>query len=332
MKQELNSKITSPLIKNRRSTVLNVLNLYGVYIFLVILLLLNIIITPNFFSFDTVNNLIMQGCPIIICSLGMLTVISSGGIDISIGSLMAFCSIIVVKMLYTGLSIPVACIIAILLTSVFGIITGYCVSKLSLQPMIITLGIQMIARGIGQAINNGHVELFQIPSFSMIGTTKIFGKLPIQAVYIVGLTIILYLLLYKTKFGRYVQAVGDNSKSCRLSGINTTFIIIMVYVICAVFGSLAAIIETARISSVNGGTMGKLMELDAIAAVCIGGTNMNGGKAKVFGAVVGAVIMTLISIMVNMNNVPDAWSYVLKAVVIIGAFYLQNISSRAGGK
>jgi ribose transport system permease protein len=148
-----------------------------------------------------------------------------------------------------------------------------------------------------------------------------------QFFFIFLVVLFVYFVMEKMLFGRYVQSVGDNPSSARLAGINTVRTIIFVYMFSALFAGAAGIIETSRLNAADGNAVGRLAELDAIAAVAVGGTSMLGGRAHVFGTIVGALIMQLITISVNMNNIPFEMAQIIKAVVIIVAVFLQREKS-----
>ena len=186
----------------------------------------------------------------------------------------------------------------------------------------------MAARGFAQVLNDAMILLFYSPAYSNLGTYRINGSVPIQLVFILIALVIVLFLVKKTTFGRYIQALGDNPIAARLSGVNVFWTIILVYVISSVLAGFAGIIETAKISAADGNAIGNLAELDAIAAVAVGGTPLSGGKAKVMGTVVGALIMQLITISVNMNNIPFEYARVIKSAIIITAVYLQRDKNR----
>jgi ribose/xylose/arabinose/galactoside ABC-type transport system permease subunit len=165
---------------------------------------------------------------------------------------------------------------------------------------------------------------FNEPKFSYFGVHRFWGVIPIQVVIIIIATILIYFIMRKMTFGRYVQAMGDNYKAARLSGINTFLTTIVIYAVCAVMAGMAGLIETARLSAADANAIGRLIELDAIAAVAVGGTSLNGGKANVAGTVIGALMMQVITVSVNMNNIPFSYSLVVKAIIIILAIYVQS--------
>ena len=301
-----------------------VLKKYSAAILLLIFFILNAAITPNFFSMGTVRNIIVQSCTIILTGMGMTMVISTGGIDISVGAVMALAGIVTVKMLPYG--VLAACITAILACSISGVIAGFMVGKLRVQAMVVTLALMIGVRGVAQVLNDAKIIYISGDngdSFKMLGTAKV-GGIPIQIIPIVMAVVIVWFVLEKTILGRHIQAVGDNPRSAQLAGINSTKILMVVYISSAVLAAIAGIFATSKIGAADGNSLGLLAELDAIAAVAVGGTSMSGGRAKIFGTVIGALIMLLITITVNMNNITYEYAQVLKAIIIIFAVYIQR--------
>lgn len=297
---------------------------YSAFYLFVGLMLVNIFITPNFFKISNLNNVITQICPIILTSMGMTLVISTGGIDLTVGAYMAVAGVIVAK--YMGIMglIP-AILLAVIVCLVLGVVVGFMVGKMELQPMVITLALMIGVRGIAQVLNNG--QIIYLPKDSMInylGSYKIGGVIPIQIIPIIISVIAIYIVVEKAVLGRQIQAVGDSLKSSRLSGINTLKTLIIVYGTSAVLAVIAGVFAAGKVGAADGSALGQLSELDAIAAVAIGGTSMSGGKARVFGTLIGALIMQLITLTVTMNNIPEAYARVFKAVIIVIAVYIQR--------
>ncbi|MDR1579567.1 MAG: ABC transporter permease [Synergistaceae bacterium] len=299
---------------------------YGALFVLVGMIAVNAAVTPNFLKFGTLRNIIIQSCTIILTGMGMTMVISSGGIDISVGSMMAVGSMAAAKLLPLGLAPAISLSLALCLA--MGAFTGFMIAKLRLQPMIMTLTMMMALRGGAQVMNNAMLLYINDAKFAVIGNYKISGALPSQAFVVIAAVLAVYFIMEKMSLGRYIQAVGDNPSSSRLAGINTVRTVIIVYMFSAFFAGITGIIETSRLSAADGNAIGRLAELDAIAAVAVGGTSMLGGRAHVLGTVVGALIMQLITISVNMNNIPFELAQVIKAVVIIIAVFLQREKSR----
>jgi ribose transport system permease protein len=310
--------------KKSKADISEILRQHAANIFFVFMLLINLAITPNFFNAGTIWNIIVQTTTILLTGMGMAMVISTGGIDISVGSMMAVGSMVTAKLMFLG--IMPAIMIGLLVCVFFGLVSGFMVGKLKCQPMVVTLAMSIGLRGLAQVINNAKILFLgnEYSGFFALGRYKIFGVLPIQIVPMVIVVGLVYFIIEKTVLGRKIQAAGDNPRSASLAGINTVRTINYVYMFSALFAGLAGIIVTAKAGAADGNSVGVLAELDAIAAVAVGGSSMSGGRTKVFGTVVGALIMQLITISVNMNNIPFEVSEVLKAVIIILAVYAQR--------
>ena len=298
---------------------------YGCFIVLAVVLLINILLTPNFVDIGTFRNIVIQSTPIILISMGMTMVIATGGIDISVGSVMAISSMVAAQNLEMGL-VP-AVIMAVLFGGLCGLWNGFIIAKFKIQPIIVTLMMMITGRGIAQVLNDARILFVTDAQFNALGTRSLIGDVPIQTIYIIAAFGLVLFLIKLTAFGRYVQAMGDNPSAARLAGVNTFWTILMVYMITSMLAGFAGVIETARMSAAEGNTIGRLMELDAIAAVAVGGTALSGGKARVAGTLVGALIMQLITISVIMNNIPFEFSQIIKAIIIIIAVYLQREKS-----
>lgn len=320
--------------KEREAFDLNAhLRKYGTIYAFVILIAVNTLLNKNFFALNTFWNLSIQVLPTMLTALGMMLVISSGGIDISVGSVMAISAvmsgmILTEKISLGGGNVVVAMGMALLLAALLGLFNGVLVSVFQIQPIIVTLILYIAGRGIAQLMNNGGTIVFYNNAFTEIGLYRIGGVVPIQLLVSVLVIIVVAFLLKKTTFGYYVQGIGENPKASTLSGIRTTRVLILIYVISASLAGLAGLFEASRASCADPNSIGVLAEMDAIAAVAIGGTAMNGGKARILGTIFGAMIIQLISITINMNNIPFAYSRVLKAVIIIVAVYLQKEKKR----
>lgn len=299
---------------------------YSASFLLLLLILLNLLLTPNFFSLGTLWNVITQSCTIILTGMGMTMVIATGGIDISVGAVMALAGMVSVKMLPNGLFISIIC--AALVCLVSGMIAGFMVGKLKVQSMVVTLALMIGVRGVAQVLNDAKILYMSndanAAAYKFMGSYKIFGMFPIQLIPIILSILITYFILEKTILGRHIQATGDNPSSATLAGINTTKTLMFVYMSSSFLASMAGIFATAKIGAADGNSLGMLSELDAIAAVAVGGTSMSGGRAKIFGTVIGALIMQLITIMVNMNNITYEYAQVFKALIIIIAVYIQR--------
>ncbi|MEH2931482.1 ABC transporter permease [Clostridiaceae bacterium] len=301
---------------------------YSAVTLLLFFILVNSVFTPNFFRLSNLNNIITQICPTILCGMGMTLVISTGGIDISVGSMMALSGVLTAQMM-SGAGLLPSVAAAVLVSVMIGCFTGFMVGKLRLQAMVITLGLQLGLRGVAQVLCGGRDIYFNKlgevgQQLSLWGTYKIGGVIPIQIVPIVLSVVVVWIMVEKTVLGRQIEAVGDSLRSSILAGIHASVILMFVYGISAFFAAFAGIFQAAKVSVAAGSSLGQLAELDAIAAVVIGGTPMSGGKARVMGTVVGALMMQMITLTCVMNNIPDQIAQVFKAIIIVFAVFIQR--------
>lgn len=305
---------------------------YSAITLLIFFIVLNSFITSNFFRVSNLNNIITQIAPTILTGMGMTLVISTGGIDISVGSMMALAGVLTATLMpHTGLVLAI--VIAVAVSMVIGFFTGIMVGKLKLQAMVVTLGLMLGLRGAAQVLGGGRdIYLNQLGEvgkhLTLLGTYKIMGVIPVQIIPILIAIVLVWVLVEKTVLGRQIQAVGDSIKSSALSGIDTAKTMMFVYGLSAIFAAFAGIFQAAKVSVAAGSSLGQLAELDAIAAVVIGGTPMSGGKAHVMGTVVGALIMQMITLTCVMNNIPDQYAQVFKAIIIVFAVFIQREQSK----
>jgi len=308
----------------------NVLKSYGGYIALILLLLFNAIVTPNFLQQQTLFVNISQVATIAIVAMGMTLVIATEGIDLSVGAIMALSGALAPLIILSEfgqanpvLGLTLAFSLPLVAAAACGLFNGYLVSVLRVQPIIATLILFISGRGIAQVLSNGNLQTFSHPQFSYIGTGKIFG-LPVQGWMAVAIACVLYWVVNRTRFGRFVLAIGGNERAATLSGCPVRRVKMGVYIICALLSGLAGLIVVAINSASDAARNGNLMELDAIAAAVVGGALLQGGRAPIFGAILGAVIIQLVKYTLLANGVEDEVALIAKAAIIIGAVYLQQ--------
>ena len=303
---------------------------YSALIVALVLIIINVIFTPNFFAITTISNIVIQMTSTLLISLGMTWVIASGGIDISVGSVMALSSMVSVKLLDYGLLTAMAGGMLVGIAS--GALIGFLVARFDIQPMIVSMTLMIGLRGVAQILNDSKILRFDNDAYAQIGRAKIFGNLPIQILIMLFFIVIIWFISSKTIFGIKIEAVGDNREASRLSGINTLMVLVSIYAVTGLLSSWAGIIETARLYASDANTLGKAIEMDAISAVAIGGTSMIGGKPNIVGTIFGVIIVQVLTTMVNMNNISYQYSLVLKAIVIVVALYGQRfLQSRKRG-
>ncbi|HRY26932.1 MAG: ABC transporter permease [Geminicoccaceae bacterium] len=302
---------------------------HGGLVALLVLVLVNIAITPNFLQLQTLFVNISQVATIAIVAIGMTLVIATGGIDLSVGAVMALAGALAPLIFlspfgvaYPALGLVAAFTLPLLAAMACGLFNGFMVSVLRVQPIIATLILFISGRGIAQVLTNGNLQTFSNPSFSYLGTGRILG-LPFQGWLALALAGLVYWLVTRTLFGRYLLAIGGNERAARLSGVPVRRVKFGAYVICAGLAGIAGLIVVAINSASDAGRNGNLMELDAIAAAVVGGALLQGGRAPIFGAVLGAVIIQLVKYTLLANGVEDEVALIAKAFIIVVAVYLQ---------
>lgn len=313
--------------KTKQDT-LQLVQKYSAVTLLVLFVLLNSLFTPNFFRLGNLNNIITQICPTILCGMGMTLVISTGGIDIAVGSMMALSGVLTASLM-TDMGLLPSLFIAVVVAVLIGCVTGFMVGGLRLQAMVITLGLQLTLRGVAQVLCGGRDIYFNKlgdvgKQLAFWGTYKLGGVIPVQIIPIVLAVAVVWVLAEKTVLGHQIQAVGDSLRSSTLAGIHAAGTLMFVYGLSAFLAAFAGVFQAAKVSVAAGSSLGQLAELDAIAAVVIGGTPMSGGKAHVVGTVIGALIMQMITLTCVMNNIPDQYAQVFKAVIIVFAVFIQR--------
>jgi ribose/xylose/arabinose/galactoside ABC-type transport system permease subunit len=293
----------------------------GVYVAFALLMLFNAVFTTNFATTATLLNLLVQVSPVVIVSLGMALVIGTEGIDLSVGAVMAIAAAIIP--LYLGYGWPVAVLIALVVGALAGALNGSLVAFVGMQPIIATLALFVGGRGLAQVLVGGQLQIIRDPSFIALGRAEVFG-VPIPVIVAAVLAIVVGFVVRRTTFGRYVLSIGGNRAASYLSGHPVRGVLVAVYAISAVLATIAGVLATARLSAGDPSTVGILIELDAIAAVVIGGTPLSGGKVSIAGTVMGALVMQLITATFIMNDLPFTYAQMLKAVIILLAVYIQR--------
>ena len=304
---------------------------YGVFIALVLLVLFNFAVTPHFATMQTLSVNLTQVCTIVIVGVGMTLVIATGGIDLSVGALMAIAGAMS-PMFFTGQLFPVpniyvgialGIVFPIIIASFFGLFNGWLINRFSIQPIIATLVLFIAGRGIAQVSTNGDLQVFKVPEFQAIAIGRVLG-VPFQVWIMVVVVIIAAFVLRRTVFGRQVLAVGGNEEAARLSGVPVKRVKLIVYAVSGFCSGIAGLIVIAMNSAADANLIGLGMELDAIAAVAVGGTLLTGGRATILGTLLGALIIQLVRYTLLANGVPDAAALVVKAGLIILAVWLQR--------
>ena len=296
---------------------------------LIALLFLVVVVSflnPNFFTVDNILNILRQTSVNAIIAVGMTLVILTAGIDLSVGSVLALCGAFAASLIALEVPILVAVPTALFAGAALGGISGIIIAKGKVQAFIATLVTMTLLRGVtmvytdGRPISTGFTDTAD--AFAWFGTGYALG-IPVPVWMMVVVFAAAWYLLNHTRFGRYIYAMGGNESAARLSGINVDRVKIGVYAICGLLSALAGIIVTSRLSSAQP-TAGMGYELDAIAAVVLGGTSLMGGKGRIMGTLIGALIIGFLNNALNLLDVTSYYQMIAKAAVILLAVLVDN--------
>ena len=309
-----------------RGVSLAVIFRYSTLSALLVLILFNLVFTKHFISIQTLNVNLTQVATIVIVGVGMTLVIATGGIDLSVGSLMAISGAIapiiflgnVVDLGEIHLAVAVAMIAAILISGAFGWFNGWLITRFRIQPIVATLVLFIAGRGIAQVSTNGNLQPFKLSQFQWIGLGRWFG-VPVQVVIMIAMVAAAAWVLRRSLFGRQILAIGGNERAARLAGVPVSRVKQWVYCISGLCAGVAGLVVIAINSSSDANLVGLGMELDAIAAVAVGGTLLSGGRATITGTLIGALIIQLVRYTLLANGVK-----LVKAALIVVAVWLQG--------
>ena len=280
-------------------------------------------ISSNFLTVTNLLNVVRQIAVNGILAIGMTIVCLTGGIDLSVGSIVAFSGIIAAGLLRdTSYPIIVVVLAAIAVGAVCGLYNGYFVAYWNAAPFVVTLSMMTIARGMTYVYSDGRPISNLRTEFLTIGKGSIAG-IPIPTLILAVVFILGSIMLTKLKFGRYVYAVGGNENAAMVSGINVKRIKMMVYVLSGIACGIAAIILTARVSA-GLPQAGESYELDAIAATVIGGTSLSGGGGRLWGTIVGAILLGIVNNGLDLLNVSSFYQQIVKGLIILGAILIDS--------
>ena len=307
-----------------------------------VLLVFNLFFTPHFFRievkdghlFGNLIDIIKNAAPIMLLAIGLTLVIATHGIDISVGSVVAISAGVVAILLGGDLAghpkypIIVAMVAALVISSAAGMWNGMLVSRIGMQPIIATLILFVAGRGIAMVFTNAMVIWLYIKPFALLGQGYMLG-LPFS-IYIVAFILILtFIFTRRTAAGMFIEAVGINPTAARFAGINAKNILFWVYTFSGFCAGVSGLIVASTVMSADGNNAGNLYELDAILAVVLGGTSLNGGKFYLLGSMVGALIIQTLTTTIYAFNVAPEISQVVKALVVWAVSLLQSEKFRA---
>ncbi len=291
---------------------------------LALLIVAAAIISSDFLTPGNLLNVLRAASLIGIVAVGMNVVMLTGGIDLSVGSVAAISGAVAASMWSAG--DPVLLVAAPLLVGVaVGLVNGVMVTRLHLQPFIATLIMMTVVRGAGLVYTNGQPIYVVYPDFFTAISNGYLLGVPVPTVMFLAITVFTWYLLRFRPFGRYIYAIGSNSTAAFLSGVNVGRIKIIAYVYCGLLAAIAGMVLTSRMKSGEPGQAGVFWELDAIAAVVIGGTSLMGGKGSVWGAFVGALIIGIVANLFNLLGVDLEWQQVSRGLIIFLAVWIHSL-------
>ncbi len=292
---------------------------YGIYIILLVMIIVLSFLSDNFFTSGNIINVLRQITVNGIMTLGVTMILVTGGIDLSVGGIMALAGVYATSFARADSSVPMAVVllIGIAVGGLFGLMNGLIISYTNISPFIVTLGMESITRGLCLIYTQGSPVTDLMPSFKVLGQGYTFG-IPNQ-IYVFLLMIILsYIILHKVRFGRHVFAIGGNETAAKVSGIAVKRVKTTVYLYAGLLYGLVGVMLASRTNAAtpNAGTG---YELDAISAAVIGGVSINGGKGGILGAIVGVFIIGILSNGMDILNISSYIQQIITGVIIIGA-------------
>ncbi|MEU8234449.1 ABC transporter permease [Actinoplanes sp. NPDC048967] len=309
-----------------RPDILTFLQAGGVYLAIALLLLFNLACTPNFATVANLRLQLVQVVPVMIVAIGMALVIATEGIDLSVGSTMAISAALLP--LYLGYGTWPAIAIAMLAGAAVGCVNGSLVAFARMQPIIATLGTLVACRGLALVLADGRLTEIFDPILGALGSDSVLG-IPISVLLVLVVTGAAAIAVHRAAFGRQLLAVGGNRAAATLAGLPVKRTLVIVYVISGVLAAAAGVLTTARQGASDPSFVGLLIELSAITAVVVGGTPLSGGRVRILGTLMGALLMQLITATVIQQDLPDSTARMLQAGIIVAAVYVQRGRTRA---
>lgn len=288
-------------------------------------------ISDRFLSVGNLLIVMQQASINLVLACGMTLVILTAGIDLSVGSVLAASAIaaLIVSLdpTFSQLAIPAALACGL----GFGLINGILIAFVRLPPFIVTLGGLTAIRGIARLMGNDSTVFNSNLPYAIIGNGSFFG-IPILVIIALMTVLVTWFILRRTVLGVHIYAIGGNPNAARLTGIKVNWVLIFVYAASGLLAGLGGVMASARLYAANGLQLGQAYELDAIAAVILGGTSFVGGIGSIWGTLVGALIIAVLSNGLILTGVPDVWQYIIKGLIIVGAVALDRFRLRGGAR
>lgn len=291
--------------------------------FAAMVIIATVLAGDSFMSLTNIINILRTVSIIGIISLGMTLIIISGGIDLSVGSALVLVGAAGLWVLNETRSIPLGLVTMLAGGIAIGAINGTVITRGRVTPFIATLGVMATCRSLSLYLLNGGGISANVPAYWVIANNDLFG-IPYPVIYFVLLTVMVFVFSQRTPMGRYIYSIGSNEKASHLSAINVNRVKVITYMIGGAMVSIAAMVETSRLNSVSAASSGQGYELDAIAAVIIGGTRMSGGRGSVVGTFFGVLILGILNNMLTLMGVSPFVTGTVKGIIIIVAVLVQK--------
>ena len=305
----------------------SIMGQYGIGVVLIIMMIVIAIMEPRFMTKSNLMNVTMQVTINGLLCYGLCLAITTGGIDLTVGAQLALTSCIIGHLMTNmGLPMVVSVLAGVLVATAFGFINGFMIAKFNMFPFVVTLSMQLVIRGLSQVVTNGRAVMITNKAFAGMYSNKI-GPIPVPIIIFVVVTILMYLLLHWTKFGRYIFAVGGNVNAAIASGVSRFWVLVGVYTLSGLLAGIASVIYTAKTGSAQS-NIGVGYETDAIAAAVLGGTSFAGGIATIPGDILGIFIIGFIYNGMNMIGVSSYYQSIVKGLIIIGAVMLDMVLNK----
>jgi ribose transport system permease protein len=296
----------------------------GILIALLIIVAIFTALTPIFLTPSNLTNILVQSAITGIIGIGMTLVIIQGGIDLSVGPVVALVAVVVATQMVHKVPVPAAILIGVLLGLAAGIFNGVMIAYVNLQPFIVTLGTMTLIRGLALVYTNGD-PIFNVPrEFRSIFSGSYLG-IPGPIVFMFAVAILGFLILNYTRVGIYMKAIGGNEEAARMSGVNTRKYKVVTYAICSIFAATAGMVLLGRLGAAEP-IAGSGFELDAIAAAAVGGTSMSGGKGNIPGTILGALILGSLRNGLTLMNVQAFYQLLASGAIILVAVTLDRFT------
>jgi len=298
---------------------------FGIFIFIVAGAVFLTIATPNFLKLDTILNIIAQGSYAALVGYGMMLALMSGGFDLSVESVMALVSVFL-AILIPAIGIPLAILVSVLIGSVVGVINGVIISKLKVNPLITTLSMSTIIKGVALLVAGGRMIVIGQKQFMTIGTGKLLG-IPIPIYIMVVFFAVFYLVVYRSPFGRHVAAVGSNESASRISGLDVDLVKIGVYVLVAFMAGVAGVIRTSQ-ALIGMPSMSPGFVLVVLTVTILGGTSLTGGRGNLWGTLLAGIFVSMIYYGLNLINVQIFYQMLSVGLVLMLALFIEGLRVR----